>query len=464
MFYKKKFVTLFILFFSFSLYSQIIFETAEEAAAYALINSPNFNYQRLNAELGMKIAKNSIESFLPSFNVSWADNKSLNYFSPDSSNKSFSVSVSQFVFDGGKRALSYDMQKSSSLYNYKTYLQSEKNFCSEIMAQYYQCLSQQKKIEIKKELESLAEDHLLILKTEYELGRALENDYLEYLISFKKIQNERMQYEREYRTLMRNFKIALNLDPEVEIKINENTSSDAENGFNLEEYCNFLWNRYKSVNIELQQQDINLVYAKKELEISKRQYIPDISVEADVSFSGDSYPLTAPSYNVKLNISFSGFPILPVSLGGGLGINNYGKLSSARNDSSVAISPQINYSNSLKSAQLALNKKIQENKDTVNTHYATLFDAISNYDDSNTSVLIYEETIGLQERRLQIALEQVNSGLLSRIDYLDRLTELSNQKIELETAKNNHALLRRNIEIMLDIPFGGLHDVCKANK
>ena len=121
---KYLFVLLFII--DIKCYSQIIFNTAEEAANYALINSADFNYQRLNTELSMKIAKQAIGDFLPSFSFSVNDNKTLNYLSPDNSSKSIILSVNQFLFDGGKKYIAYEMGKSNSLYAYKEYLQSEK--------------------------------------------------------------------------------------------------------------------------------------------------------------------------------------------------------------------------------------------------------------------------------------------------------------------------------------------------
>ena len=106
------------MFFSISLYGQVHFHSAEEAADFALNNSITYTYERANSLLAVKMANYSIESFLPTFSVSWADNKNINFNSVDSSNKTLSLSMRQSLFDGGKNKLSYDMQKSTSLYNY----------------------------------------------------------------------------------------------------------------------------------------------------------------------------------------------------------------------------------------------------------------------------------------------------------------------------------------------------------
>ena len=136
---NKSIIFLSFLFFSISLYGQVHFHSAEEAADFALSNSITYTYERANSLLAVKMANYSIESFLPTFSVSWADNKNKNFNSVDSSNKTLSLSMRQSLFDGGKNKLSYDMQKSTSLYNYNVYLQSEKNFRSDIIFQYYNC-------------------------------------------------------------------------------------------------------------------------------------------------------------------------------------------------------------------------------------------------------------------------------------------------------------------------------------
>ena len=460
---KESFFVIVVCISSVSLYGQVHFHSAEEAADFALANSPSFVYEQANTSLAVKMARYSIESFLPSFNVSWSDNKTAGFYSVDSASKTFSISVNQNIFDGGKRKLSYDMNVSSRFYNYQTYLKKEKDFRSSIISQYYDCITTQKMLEIKKDLENVTQEQLKILKTEYELGRALENDYLEYLISYRKIQNERSQYEREYRTKLRKLKIALSLEPDVELFLDGGVFSEISNDFVLEDYLDFLWNRFKAVSPEYQQLYINLQYAKKQYQYTMRQYIPEISVEADLGFSGTKYPLSSPSYNIKINCSFSNFAPFPLNYGGGLGLDSKGRLAHVKNNASVSLQAQPNYFNSLKSQQISINQQEEERKNSENAYYDSLFDSISQYDDYIASVLIYNETIKIQERRLVISQEQMKSGMLSRIDYLEELIDLASQKIELINSQNNLLAVERSLEIMLDIPFGGLQNVCKEN-
>lgn len=456
---KRLLSILVLLFFNTLIFAQISFSSPEEAANYALINSPQFNYSRLNTEIAMKISKNAITDFLPNLSFSFSENKNLNYNASDSNSNSFSISLNQFVFDGGKKWLAYEMGKANSFYDYRTYLQSEREFRSQIIAQYFECITQQEMVQIKKDVLDLANNHLNILKTEFDLGMALENDYLEYLIKVKKLQNEYDQNVRQYNTLMRKFKVALNLEPEVELELKNDNQNNETPKYYLEEHIAYLWERFKSVSPDIQKLDMSLYYAKKQYQYSKKQYIPEISFSGTVSFSGDTYPLTQPTYSFKINFAFSNFPLLPTQLSTGTGLNNTLKVNSFKDEISTSISPQINYINSLKQNEIAIKEKKQERKTTIQNYYENLFNTIAQHDDYTDSITIFKETIAIQERRLEISLEQVNSGTLKRLDYLNELIELSTQKIQLVEAQNNLLLSTRSIEIMLNIPFGGLQDV-----
>ena len=458
---KKLYLIFLIILCDFRLFSQITFSSPEEAAEYALINSPEYNYNRLNTELAMKISKRSITDFLPSISLSWSDNKTLNYNSADSNTDSFSISVNQFLFDGGKKWLAYEMGKTSSFYSYREYLQSEKEFRSQIIAQYFECINQKEMLDIKKDLLKVANEQLEILKTEYELGITLENDYLEYLIKVKKLQNECDQYKRQYEALLRKFKIALSLSTDVEVILTKPETEDEISQFFLDKHIDYLWERYKTVSPAIQKLDASLYYAKKQYAYSKKQYMPEVSFSGNVTFSGETYPLTQPNYTFKINIAFSNFPILPVTTSTGAGLNSKGKLNNFKDEVSTTISPQLNYVNNLKANEISIKQKKQEREKTINEYYENFFDIISQHDDYTNNIIIFDETIKLQERRLEISLEQVNSGRLKRLDYLNELIELSTQKIQLIDSKNNLLLSTRTIEIMLDIPFGGLQDACK---
>lgn len=211
---------------------------------------------------------------------------------------------------------------------------------------------------------------------------------LNILFHLKKIQNEKKQYEREYRAVLRKFKIALSLEPDAEIILDGEVFIDPYEDFVLEDYFNYLWNRFKVVSPEYQQLNLNLQYAIQQYKYAKAAFIPEISLQADLNFSGTEYPLTSPSYNIKLFLSFSNFPLFPITIDGGLGMDSKGRLVSAKNNSSVSLSPNPNYLNTLTNQRISMMQQKENRKQSENSYYDLLFDYISQFDDYNNNLII----------------------------------------------------------------------------
>lgn len=454
MIYKNYLNKLFLFIISSVCYAQVYLNSPQDAAEFAVQNSNSYKLNMLSLETAFKSSKLAIQDFLPKFDFSWSEDDSVKTGGSDSRSKTISVSVNQFVFDGGKNKITYDMNKAESYYNIKNFEQELDTFRSSAINQYYVCIQLQKEADIKSELENNALAQLEILKKEYELGITLENDYLEYLISYRKIQDETKQKRRELRTEYRKFKVLLGLEPKAELIISEPKECDEDIPY-LEGYTERLWQMLKSNSPGVKKSVTALYYTRQKYLYSKRVYYPEVSFEGGISFSGTEYPLNNPSYNAKVVISFSNNPLFPLAVSNGYGFNNK-QLTSVSNSSSVSVSPQPGYYSSLSANRISLKAQEQSLKDEENELYETLFEKIASYDDNVDNVLRTKETISLQERRLVVSKEQVEKGEMKRIDYLDELTELSEQKISLLQSETQQHSIVRDLEISLCIPFGGL--------
>ena len=451
---KKNLFFLIILLYS-PLAAQIVFESAEQASTFAVANSENFTLQRLNAVTSLKVANLSIQDFLPKFDISWTEADNIRFGGADSKNMTISMNMQMTVFDAGKKYISYKMnqaEKSSDLYSIDI---ETKNFKSSVISQYYSCLLLEKTLEVKKELEKNTKKQLEIIEKEVSLGMALENDYLEYLISYRKIQDSVKVVERNLRTQYRIFKVILGLEPEADIQLKEDILS-FDDFFYLEPFASTLWQLVKSRSLELRRQETSLYYYQLQNKQSKLWFVPEVSLQGGVSFSGDNYPLNNPTYSAKLVFSFVNNPFLPASVSSDLGLNNKGKPTGLTNAVSSNIIPQLNYKAALDVQNIELKQKRQSINDSVNSLYENLFQQIASYDDSIDNIQRTEETIDLQTKRLLISEKQVENGSMKRIDYLKQLEELTEVKISLLESITSFHELTRAIEIALEIPFGGL--------
>lgn len=461
---KQKLAIIFIVLISHdNLFSQIYLNTPDDAVKVGLENAEEYKIQELQAFTGIKLAKFSIAEFLPGFTFNITESDGRKYDSADSRTKSFQFGMSQTLYNGGKTKLSYDMSKLAASFQYSAYEQSVRLFSVNIITSYFSYISQTEKLKAKKDLLLNAQEQLGISKAEYEHGILLESDYLEYEIYVMQIKNEVKQLEREIETNLRSFKILLGLPLEADLVINLDSKAEYEEDFFLKPFTDLILAIALNSNAELQQQKISLEYSKKQLEYSKRFYLPTVSLEGNVSFSGEKYPLTEPNYSLKLGVSFSELPFGSVSFSEGYGFDNKG-FSNISNVANGSLKPDLTYMLSNRNSDLSVKKSFLDYRLKAQNLKEDVVSKIAVYDDCLDSIKIIRETLSLQEKRLAVCKEEVDKGEKKRIDYLEDLEEYAEERIKLTSAQNNLIASLYELELMANTPLGELKNVCLSSK
>lgn len=435
-------------------FSETVFRSPEEAAEFAVSNSKEYRLKKLHVEASYKAARFALQEFLPSFNASWSENDAIKIGGADSHSKSLQFSARQVIGDGGKRIVAYKMNKTNAYYAVKTYEQELQAFQSSVINQYCLCLRQQEIIKIKNDLEKNAAAQLEIIKEEYRLGIALENDYLEYLISFRKIQNDKKKAERELRTQMRVLKSIIDMAADEELRL-ENALTGGTDIPYLEPHIADLQRMTDERNPAIKKSEAVLQYAEQRYKYTKLFFLPEVAVEGGVSFSGTAYPLNKPSYSLKLSLNFQNVPFVPTTIGNGYGFNKK-QLVGLDNSLSAGIVPDTNYFIKRNVDKIALEREGEQLRLQKNAVHEQLFERAAAYDDGKDSIERISESILLREKRLAVSAEQVEKGEMKRIDYLVELIKLAEEKINRIAAETAVRAALRDIEILLCVPFGGL--------
>ena len=461
---KIKLFSIFLIFLcSCNLFSQIYLNTPNDAVNLGLENAEEYKLEKLSVLTGIKLAKYSIADFLPSFSLGLTESDGRKYDSSDSRTKSLQFGITQTVFNGGKSKLSYDMSKLSASFQYSLYEQDVKSFSVNIIKNYFDYVTQREKLKVKSNLLSNAQEQLNITKAEYEHGLILESDYLEYEISVMQIKNEVKQLERDINTLLRSFKVLLGLPLEANLVINSDNKIEDEKDFFLEPYTNFLLAIALNSNLELNQQKISLDYSKKQLAYNKRFYLPTVTLEGNVSFSGEQYPLTEPNYSIKLGINFSELPFFPINFSESYGFNNNG-FNNISNVANASLKPDFTYPISNVNSDLSIKKSMLDYKMKIQSLKEDVISKISLHDDYLDSIKIIRETLNLHEKRLVVCKAEVNKGERKRLDYLEDLEEYAEELIKLTIAQNNLISSWYELELLTNIPLGELKNVCSSSK
>jgi outer membrane protein TolC len=440
----------------------VLFNNPNEAVNFAVQHSQVYNLQKQRVLLNMKETKFGIQDFLPAFNFSITENDNVMLLAGDTRTKSFQATISQQIFDGGKTKFTYDVNRISSMYAYRDYESSLMDFRSQIISLYYQYLIQKQMILIKEDLVTNAKSQLDIIQKEVETGITLETDYLEYLISYIQIEYDRDQSRRDMNTLERRFKIAIDVNNEAKLTINDDLYYELAY-FYYEPFTDFIWTIIKDASTEIKKQNLSLEYAQKQLAFSRRWFVPRIAVQGGISFSGNAYPLTEPKYSFNLIVDFSNAGLFPLSLSNGYGFER-NRLYSLTNSASVRLEPQSTYGVQKKLADISLLETNMQRIKTEREIHETVFNLIISHDNSLRSADATERTISVLGRRLEFSRLEVEQGEKKHIDYLKELITMAQTKISLLEYQTQAASIERSLEILAGFPFGGLQNACKQQK
>lgn len=455
----KQIIFLLFQFLSFSIvYGTITIKSETEALNFAMENSKELLYGKLLVIQEMETSALSIQNFLPSFNFSFSESANISIYGNDSRSKNLSISINQLIFDGGNVLNEYRFNRLQSLYNFENYNLQLRFFISNVIESYYGILTQQEIIKIKKQVVKNGELNLKIIEKEKEIGRILEIDYLDYLISYNKLLFELEQEEKNLNKMIRSFKSLLGLNPQEQIQI-EGKNLQIQELFYLEEYEQGLFPLIKANSIELKKKELEHTILEYEKQIKDRWYVPKINLQAGVAFSNTAFPLDQPEYSIKLGISFDKLTFFPGTISSGLSFSE-NNLSSVNNTVSSDIQKNIPVFLDKNTQKILILQSRLNLAKTEEELYVSFVDLLINHDQCIKELEFLRESISIYEKRLEFSKIELENGKIKRLDYLNKLSELAGIKITTLQKQSEVLSYERTLEIYSGIEFGGLIYEC----
>ena len=89
----------------------------------------------------------------------------------------------------------------------------------------------------------------------------------------------------------------------------------------------------------------------------------------------------------------------------------------------------------------------------------SLRELLLNFDNSYENYLFSKESLGIQQKKVEINWQKLENGALTEMDYLQSLIELSSMEIQLVELQSNLVSLLRTIELSAGITPGGLDEI-----
>ncbi|MCQ2610133.1 MAG: TolC family protein [Treponema sp.] len=436
---------LIILFLIISNGFAIEFTNENELIEYAVNNSKILNIEKLYASEAVKSSKMNIKDFLPAINLNWYEfDKSTDFNT--SRTKVITLSIRQKLTDGGKRLLSYSMNKANSRFTVLENNQEENSFIIEVLSTFYSYLLIDSEIKIQEEI--LKQNSLLeqIADTKFREGLGIKTDLYEIKINNQEYKKELKNLNNQKEDLYKKLKIICSVPDDEEIVFNFNYDL-------LLSKDNSVWSdenlKQKLIDNDLEFQKLKTknLFLKKQYEYSKRVYIPNISVEGEISFSGTHYPLTQPEYSLKFIIDFDSLPFTNINWNNGWGFNK-SRLQDLTNSYSQNINGNLTYFSDFKKQKLMLDKSIEEENRYLKELEVQIDSFIEKYQNLNEDISILTETITMLENKITITNLRYEQGLSTVSDCLNDQVKLLKLKKELSQCQIEIILLTKKIEFL----------------
>ena len=202
------------------------------------------------------------------------------------------------------------------------------------------------------------------------------------------------------------------MSPETDMILDNEELDIIDYEIYLEPYTEVLWNLVKKNNPSIKKNEIAMYYQKQQYQYNQRFFVPELTFQGGISFSGSDYPLNGPKYSAKVMINFSNIPFMPSSVQHSYGLSNNG-LKSINNSisSSFTVTPDYFYNKRLTTVQLQQTQ--QSYTDEMNKMYEKMCDCT----DEEMNMLL-EETGEIQSEldasgfySLESKIEEVANGL-----------------------------------------------------
>ena len=437
---------------------EIDLNTAERLA---LESSAGIMNAREQIQLAILQNKLNLRGFLPSLDISFNSNRIVKLHSADSNSLQLGFNISQPIFDGGRSLEALRLAEIQLNLQSAALENSIEELRDTVWQLFHGILLNKEKFKLQKELLEISIEQLIVTAKKYEMGALTELDYLEAAIEVREMELDIMETETEAEGLTQDFAALLGFDYHFfeEDPLELSGSLDREyRGLQLWAEDREMWEQIAlNDNLELKGKRVELEQIKTEYEISKRAFIPSISLKANLSFSGSRFPLQEPGGSLSLGFDFPNKPA-PAGLTIGSGFRDSEQISRS-GGSELSVLPELGFIVDEETAKLQLRQTAESIENAETALSRNIRNSLKLLEQRRLRISVLRKTQELQRKRLEIlekrnALGEVTESelLRARVEYYGRETDLLEDVMELIQSE-------RAFEKLIGTEFGGLEEI-----
>lgn len=258
-------------------------------------------------------------AFLPKLSLSASENDRLSTIGADSFTKTYTLSIQQMLWDGGRLSASRNLEKAELNLSRMELRRKASEIGESAINLYRTIIYKEAVLEIKGANRKALELQNSILEEEVRRGLALQTDLDEASLSLEdaRLNEESLQLDLETARLDLGSLLGLQKLPPLADRIDTDRAAVIRRPLR-DALVSQLSQLAAEVHPDLIQERSAIQKLQVQLQGAERAWWPTLKLSGDISVLGDRYPLSRYNYSLGLSLEFSG-PFLSGSVGGKAG-------------------------------------------------------------------------------------------------------------------------------------------------
>jgi len=400
--------------------------------------------------------------FFPTLSLGFTRSDSAASLSPGDSNKNtFSVSLHQPLFDGGRTIFQRRTQKLDLTLQRFGFLQKREALLDQVWDLFHRLLLTAEKRRLQDEFHAVALQQLAVGRTELELGAVTEIDYLDTELEVKKLEAEMRKTKLDEENLLYQLKTLCGLPLSRAVSL-EGAIDFAYGGMALLPEPEFWLAVALDRNAEYRRLWFESAKSKEEYKLAETAWVPSVGADLSFTLSGEGFPLYEPGFAFKLTFQFP-FNETPLKSSLNASSTSIGQRAFTA-DVGAAVQPSLNY---LADRRLALLKiqvtdgQLQSAEENLRFNIEQF---LKNHAAEKENLALQKETLALLDRKRRVTREQLGIGEIKRVDYLKAQNDYYGQEIAIRESILNLIRMERGFEQLLGLEAGELSSFIENKK
>ncbi len=399
----------------------------DEALKRAFESSDVLGFARLDYRIGVVRYRLSARSFLPELIFDYSQEDSVAYYATDRRLRRISLGVDQLLYAGGRRIHQRRVLADQLQIQQSNIEKMEQELRVEVANRYIEILKLRLQIAILEENLLTGQEQIAIAGEELLLGEITRLDHVEIVLAVQDLEIELALLKQEEKRLAFEIKELLGIEATRVVELSGTINSGFEGVLNVEDVQYYIdaAGRHSS---EIQRREAELAALQAALRQARSSWLPRVSTQAEISVSGEGFPLTSPGFSLGLNLDFS-TPFIPFRTGITAGSDALGERSLGMT-SSADVGENLEGVQSVRIAGIDLQKAQAEMQSykrrlefSVRQQLETRLHLLE-----NLRLEVEKQQLQIQRHSIQALMLEI--GEITRLEYLQSGIELARLRME----------------------------------